>query len=145
MNINNLIQIINTNDSKTYFLIQFVPFIFLFFTGTLFLPINLAKSEEIFLKCTGKYEIDRGGLIKPDWEISYLKINLEGLKSSIDDNGIKKEGRTLIRRNSYTITHKDNNNRIKTKYKIHGIYGTYLVDYPQRNKTLIGICQKGEG
>ncbi len=145
MNVNKLIPITNTEDSVTYFLIQFVPFIFLFLIGALLLPIHLAKSEEIFLKCTGKFEIDRGGLIKPDWEISYLKINLDGLKSSIDDNGVKKEGRTLIRRNSYTITHKDNNNRIKTKYKIHGVHGTYLVDYPQRNKTLIGTCQKGRG
>ena len=70
------------------------------------------RSEEIFLKCIGKYEINRGALIKPDWETIYLKIKLDGLISTIDDKGIKKEGRTLIRRNSYTITQRDHRNRV---------------------------------
>ena len=104
-----------------------------------------SRSEELFLKCVGKYEINRGALIKPDWETSYLTINLNGLISTIDDNGIKKEGRTLIRRNSYTITHRDKRNSVKNIYKINGKHGTYSVVSPQRNRTLIGTCQKGRG
>ncbi|WP_413677927.1 hypothetical protein [Prochlorococcus sp. MIT 0916] len=103
------------------------------------------RSEEIFLKCVGKYEINRGALIKPDWETSYLTINLDGFISTIDDKGIKKEGRTLIRRNSYTITQRDNRNSVEKIYKINGKYGTYSVASPQRNRTLIGTCQKGRG
>ena len=114
-------------------------------SGLLLVPLQQTRSEELFLKCVGKYEINRGALIKPDWETSFLTINLDGLISTIDDKGIKKEGRTLIRRDSYTITHRDNNNRIKTKYKINGIHGNYMVEYPQRNRTLIGTCQKGRG
>ena len=103
------------------------------------------KSEELFLKCIGKYEINRGALIKPDWETSYLTINLDGLISTILDKGIKKEGRTLIRRSLYTITHRDNRNRVKNIYKINGTHGIYTVESPQRNRTLIGTCQKGRG
>jgi len=120
-------------------------FLFVLLSGILLLPLQQAKSEEIFLKCTGKYEINRGALIKPDWETSYLTINLDGLISTIYDKGIKKEGRTLIRRNSYTITHRDNRNSVKNIYKINGSHGTYTVESPQRNRTLIGTCQKGRG
>ncbi len=116
-----------------------------FLSGVIVLPIQQAKSEEIFLKCTGKYEINRGALIKPDWEISFISINLNGLKSSIQDKGINKEGRTLVRRNSYTITIRDNANRVKTKYKINANHGTFIVNYPQRKRTLIGTCQKSRG
>jgi len=112
--------------------------------GLLLVPLQQNRSEEIFLKCVGKYEINRGALIKPDWETSYLTINLDGLISTIYDKGIKKEGRTLIRRNSYTITHK-NRNSVKNIYKINGNHGIYSVEYPQRNRTLIGTCQKGRG
>ena len=35
--------------------------------------------------------------------------------------------------------------RIKTQYKINGNNGTYIVNYRQRNKTLIGTCEKGKG
>ena len=114
-------------------------------SGLLLVPLKQARSEEIFLKCVGKYEINRGALIKPDWETSYLTINLDGLISTIDVKGIKKEGRTLIRRNLYTITHRDNRYRVKDIYKINGKHGTYSVAYPQRNRTLIGTCQKGRG
>ena len=120
-------------------------FTFVLVSGLLLLPLQQIRSEEIFLKCTGKYEIDRGALIKPDWETSFLKINLDGLISTIDDKGIEKEGRTLIRRNSYTITHRDNRNRIKNIYKINGKHGTYSIESPQMNRTLIGTCQKGRG
>ena len=119
--------------------------LFLLLTGILLLPLQQTKSEEIFLKCIGKYEINRGALIKPDWETSYLTINLNGLISTIYDKGIKKEGRTLIRRNTYTITHRDNRNSVKNIYKINGTYGTYTVESPQRNRILIGTCQKGRG
>jgi len=114
-------------------------------SGLLLVPFQQIRSEEIFLKCVGKYEINRGALIKPDWETSYLIINLDGLISTIDDKGIKKEGRTLIRRNSYTITQRDNRNRIQNIYKINSDHGTYSVESPQRNRTLIGTCQKGRG
>ena len=120
-------------------------FIFVLLAGLLLLPLQQTRSEEISLKCTGRYEINRGALIKPDWETSYLTINLNGLVSTIDEKGIKKEGRTLIRRNSYTITHRDNRNSIKNIYKINGTHGTYTVESPQRNRTLIGTCQKGRG
>ena len=145
MNSNKDFSITNSTYEKIWFRLKRFHIIFAFLSGVLFLPLQLAKSDEIFLKCTGKYEINRGELIKPDWETSYITINLDGLISSIDDKGIRIEGRTLIRRDSYTITHRDNKNRIKSKYKIDGEYGTYTVDYPQRNRTLIGICQKGRG
>ena len=132
------------NKKNNFELIKY-HFIYLFLSGVIIIPLQQAKSEEIFLTCTGKYEINRGKLIKPDWEKSYLTINLDGLKSKIVDKGIKKEGRTLKRRNSYTITHRDNNYRINSKYKIHGIYGTYIVDYPKQNRTLLGTCKKGKG
>ncbi len=114
-------------------------------SGLLFLPAQETRSKEMFLICIGKFEINRGALIKPDWETIYLKINLDGLKSTIDDKGLISKGRTLIRRNSYTITHRDNTNRIKNIYKINGTYGNYIVETPQRNRTLIGTCQKGRG
>ena len=130
--------------STTSFLNSF-SFILIFLTGVSLIPIQTTKSHELFLKCTGKFEINRGELIKPDWETSYLTINLHELQSYIDDNGIKKAGITMIKREKYTITHRDNNNRIKTKYKINADQGNYTVDYPQRNRTLIGTCQKGRG
>ena len=120
-------------------------FFLVLLSGALLLPLQQIRSEEIFLKCIGKYEINRGALIKPDWETSYLTINLDGLISTIHEKGIKKEGRTLIRRNSYTITQRDNRNRVKNIYKINGKHSTYTVESPQRNRTLIGTCQKGRG
>ena len=114
-------------------------------SGVLLIPLQQIRSEEVFLKCIGKYEINRGALIKPDWETSYLTINLDGLISTIYDKGIKKEGRTLIRRNSYTITHRDNRNSVKNIYRINAKHGIYTVESPQRNRTLIGTCQKGRG
>ena len=125
--------------------LQKFRFTLVLLSGLLLLPFHQAKSKEIFLTCIGKYEINRGELIKPDWETSYLTINLDGLKSTIDDKGIKKEGRTLIRRNTYTITHRDDSNRIKNIYRINGTHGTYIVESPQRYRTLIGTCQKGRG
>ena len=135
-NFQNLVNLHNPRKSR---------FLFVLLSGIVFLPLQQTRADEIFLKCVGKYEINRGALIKPDWETSYLTINLNGLISTIDDKGIKKEGRTLIRRNSYTITQRDNRNRIKNIYKINSEHGTYSVESPQRNRTLIGTCQKGRG
>jgi len=139
------ILITNFNNLIISFQPEKFRFILILLSGLLLLPLQQTKSEELFLKCIGKYEINRGALIKPDWETSYLKINMHGLISIIEDKGIKKEGRTLIRRNSYTITHRDNRNSVKNIYKINGTHGTYIVESPQRNRTLIGTCQKGRG
>ena len=132
------------NGKSTSFYFKGLSFIILFVTGIIIFPIKIAKSDEINLKCIGKFEINRGELIKPDWEISYFKINTIRLNSTIDDEGIRKEGKTLIRGNNFTITYKDNNN-IKTKYKINSTHGTYLVEYLKSNRTLIGTCQKARG
>ena len=145
MNKNILILISNFNNLSNSIQLQKFRLILLLLSGLLIQPIQQIKSEEIFLKCIGKYEIDRGALIKPDWETSYLTINLNGLISSIKEKGIKKQGRTLIRRNSYTITHRDNNNRVKNIYKVNGTHGTYTFESPLTNRILIGTCQKGRG
>ncbi len=141
------IQILFTNLNKLTTSIQLPNFrlILVLISGVILAQMQETRSEEIFLKCTGKYEINRGALIKPDWETSYLTINLDGLTSSILDKGVSKKGRTLIRRNSYTITQRDNRSRIKNIYKINGKHGTYIVESPQRNRVLIGTCQKGRG
>ena len=135
-NINNLTKSIQLHNFRL---------ILIFLLGLVLSPVKETASEELFLKCTGKFEINRGALIKPEWETSYITINLNGIESTIDDNGIKRNGRTLIRRNSYTITHRDNRNRIINIYKINGKHSTYMVESPQRNRTLIGSCQKGRG
>ena len=145
MNKNIQILIPNFKNLINSFQYKKLRFIFVLLSGVLLVPLQQTRSEVIFLKCIGKYEINRGALIKPDWETSYLTINLNGLISTIDEKGIKKEGRTLIRRNSYTITHRDNRNSVKDIYKINGKYGTYSVESPQRNRTMIGTCQKGRG
>ena len=145
MNVQKPVSLTNFNYSSTSFQLKKFWFILLFLPGVILFPIQQAKSHEIFLKCTGKYEINRGELIKPDWETSHLTINLDGLISYIYEKGTKKKGRTLIRRNSYTITHRDNSNRIKAKYKINGTHGNYEVHYPLLNRTLIGTCQKSRG
>ena len=119
--------------------------IFAFLYALIWVPAHNVKSEELHLKCTGKFELNRGELIKPDWVTSFLTINMNGLISKINDGGIKKDGRTLIRRHSYIITHRDKRNRIKSKYIINGIHGTYTVTYPQKNRVLIGTCKKSRG
>ena len=120
-------------------------FILVLISSVLIAQMQEARSDEIFLKCTGKFEINRGALIKPDWETSYLTINLDGLTSTINDKGLSKKGSTLIRRNSYTITQRDNRSRIKNIYKINSKHGTYILESPERNRVLIGNCQKGRG
>ena len=145
MNKNIKILILYINTLFKYIHTKKFHFNLVFLSGLLLVPLQQTRSEELFLKCVGKYEINRGALIKPDWETSYLTINQDGLISTIDDKGIKKEGRTIIRRNSYTITHRDNTNSVKNIYKINGKHGTYSVESPQKNRTLIGVCQKGRG
>ena len=145
MNKNIKILILYINTLFKYIHPKKFHFNLVLLSGLLLVPLQQNRSEELFLKCVGKYEINRGALIKPDWETSYLTINLDGLISTIYYKGIKKEGRTLIRRNSYTITHRDNRNSVKNIYKINGNHGTYSVESPQRNRTLIGTCQKGRG
>ncbi len=113
-------------------------------TALLWLPSPTARSEEIHLICTGKFELNRGRLIKPDWETTYLSINLDGLISSIDDGILIKKGRTRIRRGSYYITHRAKDRRVKAKYSVNKL-GNYSVEYLQDNKVLIGTCEKGRG
>ncbi len=145
MNKNIQIFIPNLNNLLNSFYPNKFRVILILISGIFLIPLQQVKSEEIFLKCIGKYEINRGSLIKPDWETSYLRINLDGLISTIDDKGIRKEGRTLIRPNSYTITYRDDKNRVKKIFKINRNYGTYTVEFPQSSRTLIGTCQKGRG
>ena len=135
----------STKYRKFAYSINMLRLISSFVTGVLFLPLQQVKSEEIFLKCIGKYEINRGELIRPDWDTSFLTINLDGLISTIHYEGIKKEGRTRIRQNTYIITYRDTRNRIKAKYRINGIHNTYTIEYPQSGRQLIGTCQKGRG
>ena len=126
---------------------QFCKFhtVLVLLSGLCILPFQQVKSEEIFLECIGTYEINRGPLIKPDWEISYLRINLSGLISTVDDKSGKKKGRTSISSKSYRITHRNNKNKIEKIYNINKTYGTYIVEYPKINRTLIGTCQKSRG
>ena len=131
-NLNNLTNLINLHQFRS------IPILMLLI---IILPVNKTRSEELFLKCIGKFEINRGALIKPDWETSYLNINLNGLISTINNKGIKNEGRTLIRRNTYTITQRDESNRIENIYKINRTHGTYTHESPQKNRILIGTCQ----
>ena len=135
----------NFNNHPNSMRLQKFRFIWVLLSGLLLLPLQESRSEEMFLKCIGKYEINRGALIKPDWETIYLTINLDGLKSTIDEKGIKTKGRTLFRRNSYTITNRDTKNRINKIYKININHGNYMVESPQMNRTLIGTCQKSRG
>ncbi len=135
----------NLKTNTKYVKLKCFRYIFFTLLTTSLLPLQEIRSEEIFLKCIGKFEINRGPLIKPDWETVYLTVNLNGLKSRIEKRGIQTKGRTLIRRNSYTITHRDNRNSVINIYKIHATNGTYVVESPKRNRTLIGNCQKGRG
>ena len=135
----------NKKYARRSYLLKNLTLILLSFAGVFFYPTEIAKSEELFLTCTGKFEINRGALIRPDWEISYITINLKGLNSSIYEKEIKKEARAVIRGDTYTITHRDIRKRITSKYKINVTHGTYIVIYPQRNRSLIGTCEKGKG
>ena len=136
INLNNLIESYKKNR---------VRLILIIVSGLLFFPLQQSRSKELFLKCIGKYELNRGALINPDWEISYIKINLDGLMSVIDYKGKEKKGRTLIRQNSYTITQRDDRNIVKNIYRINRKYLNYTFESPKRNRTLIGTCQKGRG
>tara|TARA_Y100001968_G_scaffold307740_1_gene325833 strand:+ start:412 stop:849 length:438 start_codon:yes stop_codon:yes gene_type:complete len=141
------IKILFNNFTKFTYSYQFHKFssVLVLLSGLYLLPFQQAKSEEIFLECIGIYEINRGPLIKPDWETSYLRINLSGMISTIDDQSGVKKGRTSISGKSYRITYRDSKNNIENIYKINKTYGTYILEYPKRNKTLIGTCQKSKG
>ena len=136
---NNLISFPNSNQ------LHFFRSVFVLLSGLYLLPLQQARSEEIFLECTGIYEINRGPLIKPDWETSYIRINLNGLMSTVNDQGDIKKGRTSINGKSYRVTLRDNKNKIKNIYKINEKHGTYIFKNPKRNRTLIGTCQKSRG
>tara|TARA_Y100001968_G_scaffold294073_1_gene300394 strand:- start:9 stop:446 length:438 start_codon:yes stop_codon:yes gene_type:complete len=144
---NNNIEISFSNFTKSRFSNKNnrIRSFFVLVSLVILLPLQHSKSEQIFLKCTGKYEINRGPLITPDWETSYLKINMSGLISTIDDKRELKKGRTSIRRNYYRIKYRDDRNRIKHIYKINRTHGTYMVKSPQSNRILIGTCEKGRG
>ena len=121
------------------------PTLLVLVSGLYLLLFQQAKSKEIFLECTGKYEINRGPLIMPDWETSFFRINLKGLISTVVDQGGTKKGRTSISGNSYKITHTDNKKNIENIYKINKTYDTYTVEYTKSNRILIGTCQKSKG
>ena len=90
MNKNIQILIPNFKNLINSFQYKKLRFIFALLSGVLLVPLQQTRSEVIFLKCIGKYEINRGALIKPDWETSYLTINLDGLISTIFIMPIKK-------------------------------------------------------
>ena len=139
------IPIDNFNKSSLSNHLKIARSVVVLLAGSFLLHFQEAISGEVFLKCTGKYEINRGPLIKPDWVTSYLKVNLNGSISTINDKGDTKKGTTLIRNNYYTIIHRDNRNRIKNIYKINRTHGTYLFESPQSNRALIGTCEKSRG
>ena len=62
-------QILFPNFNNLTTSIQFRKFrlILLLLSGLLFIEVQETKSEEIYLKCTGKFEINRGALIQPVW------------------------------------------------------------------------------
>ena len=62
---------INKYSSIYYRYLQY-RHLFLFLTVGILIPFQEAKTEELHLKCTGNFEINRGELIKPDWELSYI-------------------------------------------------------------------------
>ena len=116
---------------------------FIAITCLLFSP-TMSRGDEIYLKCIGKYELGRGKLIQPDWDETFLTINLNGLTSTIDDGGTIKKGRTAIKGNFYNITHYKNY-KINIKYKVSTDYKSFIVNYPQSNITILGQCSERFG
>ena len=90
---NKAIKILIPNINYLFKSIQPKKFHFnlILLSGLLLVPLQQTRSQELFLKCVGKYEINRGALIKPDWETSYLTINLDGIISTINEKGVKKK------------------------------------------------------
>ena len=82
MNKNIKILILYINTLFKYIHPKKFHFNLVLLSGLLLVPLQQNRSEELFLKCVGKYEINRGALIKPDWETSYLTINIDGLIST---------------------------------------------------------------
>ena len=121
----------------------------LFLLGLIaFSPIKEAKSEQIHLTCVGKFEIDRGPLIKPDWQRSYFTMNIEGIlrtpSTIISDGGFPKRGRTFLHKGAYHIDHVGQDAEVLTKYIVNLTTGNYLVNYTKEGRVLIGTCRKVE-
>merc|ERR1712167_401735 len=92
-----------------------------------------AKSEEIHLICVGNFEINRGPLIKPDWQRSHLTMNLEGIlrtpSTLVYEGGFPKKGRTLYINGSYHIAHLGKEEEVLTEYIVNLTNGNYSVNY----------------
>ena len=118
------------------------------FTLIVFLPIQKIKAEEIYLTCIGNFEIDRGPLIKPDWKISYLTMNIEGILRTpttiINEGGFAKRGRTFFSNGSYHIDYLGKEEEVLTKYIVNVDNGNYLVSYPKNGRVLIGTCREAD-
>ena len=122
-------------------------FLKLFLFGLIvFSPIQKAKSEKINLTCVGKFEINRGPLIKPDWEKSYLTMDIDGIlrtpSTMISEGGFPKKGRTFFMNGAYHISYIGKEQEVLTKYIVNLNNGNYLVSYPKEERVLIGTCRK---
>ena len=131
--------------------IEFRKLIFLklFLFGLMVFPaIQNAKSEEIHLICVGNFEINRGPLIKPDWQTIYLTMNIEGIlrtpSTMVYEGSFPKKGRTIFRNGSYHIAHLGKEEEVLTEYIVNLTNGNYSVNYPKNGRMLIGTCRKVE-
>ena len=129
--------------------IEFRKLIFLklFLFGLMVFPaIQNAKSEEIHLICVGNFEINRGPLIKPDWQTIYLTMNIEGIlrtpSTMVYEGSFPKKGRTIFRNGSYHIAHLGKEEEVLTEYIINLTHGNFSVRYPKEERVLIGTCRK---
>ena len=116
------------------------------FALIVFLPLQKAKSEEIHLVCVGNFEIDRGPLIKPDWQISYLTMNIEGIlrtpSTIISEGGFPKRGRTTFKNGSYHIAYLGKEEEVLIEYIVNLNNGNYSVSFPKKGRVLLGTCKK---
>ena len=124
-----------------------LKFLKLFLLGLMILPLmQNAKSEEIHLICVGNFEINRGPLIKPDWQRSYLTMNLEGIlrtpSTLVYEGSFPKKGRTIYINGSYHIDHLGKEEEVLTEYIVNLTNGNYSVNYPKNGRMLIGTCRK---
>ena len=111
-----------------------------------FPPMQNAKSEEIHLICVGNFEINRGPLIKPDWQRSYLTMNIEGIlrtpSTMVYEGSFPKKGRTIFINGAYHIAHLGEQEEVLTEYIVNLTNGNYSVNYPKNGRMLIGTCRK---
>ena len=124
-----------------------LKFLKLFLLGLMISPLmQNAKSEEIHLICVGNFEINRGPLIKPDWQRSHLTMNLEGIlrtpSTLVYEGSFPKEGRTTYINGSYHIAHLGKEEEVLTEYIVNLTNGNYSVNYPKNGRMLIGTCRK---